>query len=188
MPWSLERRDSKWCVVKESDGSSAGCHDSRADAIKQQRALYANESRMASMYDELDSMTLPPLEPQEPTLDPGTVLVAAVMERMSDRQAHTDQALIAALEAIGARDPVVNFHAPPITVEPTPVTVEAPHVTVEAPKVQVDGATVYVPAAQVTVAPPAVNVDVIVPERQKTITFERDPLTQQVTKADVVET
>lgn len=49
MPWSLEKRDGKTCVIKTSDGSVAGCHASRADAIKQQRALYAKEGRMASM-------------------------------------------------------------------------------------------------------------------------------------------
>ena len=51
MPWRLSQRKGRWCVVKEGESSPVpgGCHDSRADAIKHQRALYANESRMASM-------------------------------------------------------------------------------------------------------------------------------------------
>ncbi|HSE43878.1 MAG TPA: hypothetical protein VLA89_00965 [Gemmatimonadales bacterium] len=51
MPWILSQREGKWCVVKKGETSPVpgGCHDSRAKAIKHQRALYANESRMASM-------------------------------------------------------------------------------------------------------------------------------------------
>src|SRR5678815_3636171 len=65
MPWRLENRDGKVCVIKESDGSVAGCHDSRTDAIKQQRALYANESRTAAMYAELDAQDYGWEEPKE---------------------------------------------------------------------------------------------------------------------------
>jgi hypothetical protein len=35
--------DGKFCVIKDSDGSTAGCHDTREDAIAQLRALYAAE-------------------------------------------------------------------------------------------------------------------------------------------------
>lgn len=52
MPWSIQRKDGRYCVIKDADGKSAGCHDSRADAIKQQRALYAQESRTASVLGE----------------------------------------------------------------------------------------------------------------------------------------
>lgn len=40
MPYNIEKRGEQWCVV--SDTKTHGCHDSRADAIKQQRALYKN--------------------------------------------------------------------------------------------------------------------------------------------------
>ncbi len=50
MPWSIERRGGKHCVVKQgaSKPVPGGCHDSRADAIKHQRALYANEKKMGA--------------------------------------------------------------------------------------------------------------------------------------------
>lgn len=48
MPWHIEKRDGEFCVIKDSDGSSAGCHETREKALKQQRALYANESGMTA--------------------------------------------------------------------------------------------------------------------------------------------
>ena len=48
MPWSLEQREGEWCVIKDSDKSVAGCHETREDALKQQRALYANEPSMSA--------------------------------------------------------------------------------------------------------------------------------------------
>jgi hypothetical protein len=53
MPWNISKREGKYCVVKVGASSPVpgGCHASRADAIKHQRALYANEPRMASMVD-----------------------------------------------------------------------------------------------------------------------------------------
>jgi len=55
MPWSLEKRGDDWCVVKEGETApiKGGCHASRSDALKHQRALYANEpsARPASISD-----------------------------------------------------------------------------------------------------------------------------------------
>lgn len=53
MPWRIELgggdcADSEYAVIKESDGSTAGCHATRADAEDQLAALYANEGSMAS--------------------------------------------------------------------------------------------------------------------------------------------
>lgn len=45
MPYTIKRRGSKWCVVGPS--RTHGCHDSRAEAVKQQRALYANAPESA---------------------------------------------------------------------------------------------------------------------------------------------
>lgn len=208
MPWSLEKRDSKWCVIKESDGSVSGCHDSRADAIKQQRALYANESRMASMYDELDAQDYGWEEEkvEETVVVPGASLspfaaelvglilkdereksltaslsqtMGAIEERMASEKEER-AALVAALSTIG--QPVINVAAPEVTVEAakTPevkVEVAAPEVTVQPPEVNVN-----VPPANITVRP-----EITLPSVSKTVTFERDPLTGQVSKAEVTE-
>lgn len=208
MPWSLERRDSQWCVIKDSDGSSAGCHDSRADAIKQQRALYANESRMASIYAELDAQPdpEPPLEVvAQPALAASALsplaaelvglllkdereksLVASMADSQSlisrqlDEAREDRKALVAALTSMGSPtinmpEPVVNVHVPEAKVD---VHVPAPEVSVQAPDVHVN-----VPAANITVQP----ANVVMPEKQKTVTFERDPLTREITRAEVTE-
>lgn len=207
MPWHLENRDGKVCVVKDADGSVAGCHDSRTDAIKQQRALYANESRMASMYDELDAQTEdygwvePEPEPVVPgsTLSPfaaelvGMILkdereksltaslaqsMDAIAERMASEKAERT-ALVAALSQIG--QPVINVETPEVTVNVPPaevrVDVPAAEVTVNTPEVRVD-----VPAPQVTVRP-----EINLPSSSKTFTFERDAITGQIAKAEVTE-
>jgi len=44
MPWHLEEIDGEFCVIKDDDGSSEGCHASRSDALKQISALYASEA------------------------------------------------------------------------------------------------------------------------------------------------
>lgn len=49
MPWNITKKDGKFCVVKE-DGTEEGCHDTRAEAVAQQRALYASENKEKSMY------------------------------------------------------------------------------------------------------------------------------------------
>jgi hypothetical protein len=192
MPWSLSQRDGKWCVVKDSDGEVEGCHDSRADAIKQQRALYANERRVAALYEELDAQEVEVIEPEEPRhVTPNAselvkieigkeneALTASLLERMEAmdlRAAETQQALVAALHAIGTRNPVVNVAAPEVSVEAPNVTVEPPAVTIEAPEVTVE-------APNVTVEP-----QIHLPPTQKTVTFERDPLSGQVTQARVQE-
>lgn len=51
MPWHLESDNpgcSGWAVVKDADGSIAGCHPTQADAQKQMAALYANEPAMTA--------------------------------------------------------------------------------------------------------------------------------------------
>lgn len=48
MPYSVRKRGSKWCVYKSSGGASLGCHDSKAKAQRQQRALYAKERKGSS--------------------------------------------------------------------------------------------------------------------------------------------
>jgi HK97 family phage prohead protease len=48
MPWHVAKGGGtcpvgEWAVIKDSDGSTAGCHPTRAAADKQMAALYANE-------------------------------------------------------------------------------------------------------------------------------------------------
>jgi hypothetical protein len=204
MSWSLERREEGWCVLGE-DGSVAGSHESRADAIKHQRRLYATEARVASMYAELDAQPEPEPEPvvaEVPQTSPVMAeilallareqqeksLVASVAEQQSlisqqfAEAAAERQALVAALGRMGS--PTINLPE----MRPPDVTVNVPpaEVNFHAPAPEV---TVNVPAAEVTVHSPDVNVTIEAPPPvQKTVTFERDPLTHQVTKAEVIET
>ena len=57
MPYSLEKRGNKWCVVGPS--RTHGCHDSRADAIKQQRALYVNAPESTEGDETMSTVELP---------------------------------------------------------------------------------------------------------------------------------
>lgn len=208
MPWSLERRENEWVVLAE-DGSSVGAYAERSDAIKHQRRLYANDARVAAMYAELDAMPDEVLQQNVVEADPPSPsgmsavtaeimalllreekersLVASVAESQSlisrqfEEAAAERQALVAALGRMGS--PVINVPAqaaPEVT-----VNVPAAEVNFTAPAPEVN---VHVPPAEVTVNSPDVNVTVEAPAPvQKTVTFERDPLTHQVTRADVVE-
>lgn len=51
MPWHIEANNpncSGWAVVKDDDGSIAGCHDTEGEAQAQMAALYANEPTMTA--------------------------------------------------------------------------------------------------------------------------------------------
>lgn len=54
MPWKIERREGRYCVIKEDDGDNEGCHDTREEAERQMRALYATENRAAVDNTEWD--------------------------------------------------------------------------------------------------------------------------------------
>lgn len=56
MPWHIEQGGgtcgaSEWAVIKDADGSTAGCHPSKAKAAVQLAALYANEGKAKEMTD-----------------------------------------------------------------------------------------------------------------------------------------
>jgi hypothetical protein len=56
MPWHISNDHGDcdgWAVVKDSDGSVAGCHDSEQEAKKHMAALYANERGMMDKIREL---------------------------------------------------------------------------------------------------------------------------------------
>jgi hypothetical protein len=44
MPWHIAHQNGKYCVVKDDNGESAGCHPTRQEAVAQLRALYASET------------------------------------------------------------------------------------------------------------------------------------------------
>lgn len=46
MPYRIEERDGKYCVVKETDGETIHCHETREQAEAQMKALYANEKTL----------------------------------------------------------------------------------------------------------------------------------------------
>jgi HK97 family phage prohead protease len=45
VPWRIEKREGRFCVIKETDGSVEKCHDTRQQALAHQKALYASEER-----------------------------------------------------------------------------------------------------------------------------------------------
>lgn len=42
MPYALKKKGSKWLVVNKDTGRVLGSHDTRAQASRQLRAVYAN--------------------------------------------------------------------------------------------------------------------------------------------------
>ena len=47
MPWHIQKRDDKFCVIKDADGSTEKCHETEDQAKAHLRALYASEERSA---------------------------------------------------------------------------------------------------------------------------------------------
>lgn len=47
MPWEIQERDGKFCVINQETNETVHCHDTRAEAEAQLRALYANEPEAA---------------------------------------------------------------------------------------------------------------------------------------------
>jgi len=45
MPWHIEKREDKFCVIKDSDNSIEKCHGSESDAKDHLAALYASEDK-----------------------------------------------------------------------------------------------------------------------------------------------
>lgn len=143
MPWSIEPRDGRYCVVKQgaSEPVPGGCHDKRTDAVKHQRALYANESRVAAIYADLDDVEEAVEEEQRVAQEIRVVLeqpeamtaaVAETLELVREQiaaGARLHDGLLEALRAAAQQSQIV--------VEPTPVTVAAPIVHVAAPNVEV---------------------------------------------------
>lgn len=45
MPWHIEEQDDEFCVIKDDDGESEGCHDTEQEAKDHMAALYASEEK-----------------------------------------------------------------------------------------------------------------------------------------------
>jgi hypothetical protein len=45
MPYTINKRGDRYCVIKDTDGSTVACHDTRDKAAAQIRVLYASESK-----------------------------------------------------------------------------------------------------------------------------------------------
>ncbi len=45
MPYRIEEKGEKWCVYNSDTGEKKGEHDSRMQAMKQMKALYAAEGK-----------------------------------------------------------------------------------------------------------------------------------------------
>lgn len=65
-PYRIQKRDGQFCVIGPN-GKQHGCHDTRTDALAQQRALYANEGK-AMEPNDLDDAAFAFIE-AEGTLD-----------------------------------------------------------------------------------------------------------------------
>lgn len=64
MPWRVEQSSScpvaePWAVIKEPDGSVAGCHASEADANRQMAALYAAEPDVTESVIAQEAVSVP---------------------------------------------------------------------------------------------------------------------------------
>lgn len=55
MPWKIEERDGKFCVVKKDSGETEKCYDNRGEAEDYMKALYASEEDDGS-GDDMDDM------------------------------------------------------------------------------------------------------------------------------------
>lgn len=52
MPYTIHKRGSKYCVVKESDNSVVACHPTRRQAERQLAALYASEQKSITFKED----------------------------------------------------------------------------------------------------------------------------------------
>lgn len=57
MPWHIEKRGDEYCVIKDANGSSSGCHPTEDDANAQMRALYASEKEQKEGHMSDDDST-----------------------------------------------------------------------------------------------------------------------------------
>jgi hypothetical protein len=185
VPWSISQRNDEWCVIKDDDGSTAGCHATRERALRQQRALYAQEAQTASVEENGGPMRVE-IAPAEQSRVVEEALVASLTEmsktlvevvdalgkivetQNADRDAFT-QALTAAANRPEPAPPVVHVTVPDI------ILPDQPTINVHVPK-----SKILIPQA------PTPVVNVTLPGSKKTVKFTRN-LNGEVESADIVE-
>lgn len=102
-PYRIEKRDKKWCVV--GPNKTHGCHDTRAEAIKQQRALYKNapEAAESETASSEGTVTMAPVAKSIPIKD-----VALLKLALKRSEAQAEQEVEHAVSiAAGLADPEV---------------------------------------------------------------------------------
>lgn len=73
MPYDIRKRGNKHCVIKRDDGKVMGCHDSRAKAERQRRAIHAGEKATSDTGGTLMDMNFADASwTIAPVLDTGT--------------------------------------------------------------------------------------------------------------------
>ena len=50
MPYNIGKRGNQWCVIKISDGTIMGCHDTLREAQAQRDALETNERNKRTQH------------------------------------------------------------------------------------------------------------------------------------------
>lgn len=60
-PWHVEKHGDEWCVIKDTDGSTAGCHPTQEEALAQMRALYASEADKSAETDGVTETEVIPI-------------------------------------------------------------------------------------------------------------------------------
>jgi YD repeat-containing protein len=105
MPYDIVKRGDEYCVV--SDEKTHGCHESRADAIKQQRALYKNAPPEDEAAGESASseavVTMTPVDKRIQVKD--VALLQMALQRSGAQDEEATEAAV--LTAAGLADPEV---------------------------------------------------------------------------------
>jgi hypothetical protein len=183
VPWSIERRQDEWCVIKDSDGSSAGCHATRERALRQQRALYAQESQTASVEENGTPMKIELATADTSARDEALV---ASMEAMTQTLAQVVDALGKVVETQNADREALTSALTAAANQPEPVVnVYVPEIVL--PEQASPTVNVHVPKSKILIpAQPTPVVNVTMPGSKKTVKFTRN-LNGEVEQAEIVE-
>lgn len=201
MPWSISERDGKFCVVKDDDGEVEGCHETRAQALAQQRALYSSESATASLEIDWSGLDFDPApkpillevgRPPEPPplrieVSPAPVetdeALVAALDALHDRLRESDERQAQIVEAMKELAVIVNADREQLAASLTALTAaiqDQPAPVVNIPEFP------EIPAAVVNVPEPVVHVHV--PRApDKKLKIERDPVSGMIASATVEE-
>lgn len=198
MPWHVSERDGKFCVIKDSDGSTAGCHETREKANAQLRALYANEPKTAALeidYADLE-FDVPEAASQPLRIEVGQApdravdAIVAALSQMSERLIAAEERQIEFVEIVQKLKEIVESDRESLVAslgQMTEAIREAvsaqPEIVVNVPEIQMP----EIPAPVVNVQPPEVTVQYTPQKTSKQITVKRDPITGAISSAEVTD-